>query len=158
MAYRLLKWVGDPQRLKADGFSVANWKYEQHRAIALPGLSARMIKPYDVLGKDHFGREVRRPNGLKREYYWSKNLPGFVLEVDAADAEIILKRAPHEFVDVTGIDDPTYIHSDLIIGGRVYSGQEKRSEFVEVKRKIVDEGVRREDFISGRNPTPVPEQ
>lgn len=114
MVMRLIKWVGDPPVLKADGWSVANWRYENARTIAVPGKAERIITPYDVL-KTSDGREIHKPNGLSREYYWHRNTPNFVLEVDEADARIILSRQPHEFRDVTDVADPSTVTNTPII-------------------------------------------
>lgn len=115
MAVRLLKWVGDPPVLKADGWSVANWKYENARTISMPFLTERIITKHDVIGRDTFGREVHKANGLSRDYHWHSRLPNFVLEVDEDDARIILTRQPHEFRDVTNVADPSQVRNDPII-------------------------------------------
>lgn len=113
---RLLKWVGDPPVLKADGFSVGNWRYENARAIALHGKTSRIITPYDVLGKDQYGKEIRRPNGISKEYVWHKNnKTGYVLAVEDDDARVILGRCPHEFRDVTNVADPSKVRNEPII-------------------------------------------
>jgi hypothetical protein len=108
MGTRLLKWVGAPPVLKSDGWSVANWRYENHRPIAVPGKTERIIEPVDRF-RDERGRHVVVPNGLKRTYHWHRHLPNFVLEVDEDDARIILTREPHEFRDVTDVADPSKV-------------------------------------------------
>lgn len=111
---RLIKWVGDPPVLKADGWSVANWRYENARTIAVPGRTERILTPYDEI-RDEFGHVKFVPNGLSREYHWHTTLPEFVLEVSEADARIILARQPHEFRDVTDVADPSKVRNTPII-------------------------------------------
>jgi hypothetical protein len=113
--YRLLKWVGDPVVLRKDGFRVANWKYENKRVIPVPGKSRRVITPYDVIGKDQYGRPVTKPNGLSQEYVWHKNTPNYVIPVKTQDAMIILERCGKEFIDVTDERDPAKVHKTPII-------------------------------------------
>lgn len=128
MGYRLLKWLGDPPRLREDGFTVANWRYENHRVIAIQGLTSRLIEPFDVIGRDQYGRPVKKPNGLKRRYEWHKHLPNFVLEVDEDDARIILMRQPYEFRDVTDIVDPSKVrHDPIIVPSNVPTKREVRT-------------------------------
>lgn len=114
MGYRLLKWIGDPPVVKADGWSVANWRHENARPIAMPRLARREITPYDEF-KTRDGRKVFKPNGLSREYVWDVNLVNFVLEVDEADARIIMMRQPYEFADVTNVADPSTVHHSPIV-------------------------------------------
>lgn len=101
--YRLIKWLGDPPILKKDGFSVANWKYENRRVIRVPGQSARIINKRD---------DPR----LTRSYCWEADNFSGIIPVEAGDAQVILERQPHEFRDVTDEENPyTVEHSPIII-------------------------------------------
>ena len=112
---RLLKWVGDPPVLRKDGWRVANWKYENRRVIPVPGHSRRILEPFDVIGKDQYGRPVHKPNGLSRRYVWEPNCPNYTIPVLATDAAIILKIAGSEFLDVTDEPDPGKVYKRPII-------------------------------------------
>ncbi|MDQ3168362.1 MAG: hypothetical protein M3P94_06915 [Chloroflexota bacterium] len=99
---RYLKWVGDPILAKQDGWGVPNWKYENRRVIALQGFTSRGINKSD---------DPR----LSRSYFWDKDLPGFVLEVEAGDAAVILEIAGEEFRDVTREIDPTVVQNRVVV-------------------------------------------
>lgn len=143
---RLLKWVGDPPVLKADGWTVANWRYENARTIAVPGKTERIITKFDeVRDESGLGHAKRVPNGLTRDYYWHRNLPDFVLEVEEADARIILARQPHEFRDVTDVVDPSKVRNTPIIlqDQPAHPAHEQQPQ-----RLVVPKTVGRGDFLS----------
>jgi hypothetical protein len=112
---RMLKWVGDPPVWKADGWRVANWRYENRRAFPVefpPG------HPGDTQ------RALGVADGLSRNYMWC-NANRYVVEVTDRDAEIIMKACPHEFKDVTGIPEEEWrnVHNDPIILPRAPDGK-----------------------------------
>jgi hypothetical protein len=100
---RLIKWLGDPPVLRKNGWSVANWRYENRRVIALPGFVERVIdKSLDPR--------------LTRSYHWDKDLPNYVLPMELGDARVLLERCPHEFRDVTEVLDPSTVqHTPVIL-------------------------------------------
>lgn len=102
--YRLIKWVGDPPALKPNGWTPANWRYENARTIALRRFSSRLITPYDLVTLPD-GSKAKKANGISREYFWPKDHPTFVIEMLEADARILLARQPNEFKDVTDVPE-----------------------------------------------------
>lgn len=101
---RFLKWIGMPPVLRADGWRVYNWKYENRRTIAMTmpsGATGRTNRGLDA-GEynDHEGNKVR----LSHSYEWTQDKNLFVTEVTFTDAIAIMTIAPFEFVDVTEMD------------------------------------------------------
>jgi hypothetical protein len=108
-SFRLIKWVGHPPRLKADGYSVANWKYENRRAFPVN------------LPPSHNGGTTRvlpkGMNGLSETYTWDRKCEAWTIPVKTEDAAIILRVASSEFRDVTNVVDPSKVRNDPIISG-----------------------------------------
>jgi hypothetical protein len=119
MSKRLIKWIGDPPVLKADG-SVYNWRYENARMIPIAGKSWRVIATFDRVRLPN-GQFKDIPNGLSRAYEWDQSNLSMTIEVEAEDWEIIHKRQPHEFRDVTGLSDEAIanVHQEAIYKGIV---------------------------------------
>jgi len=97
--------VGDPPVLRKDGWTVANWKYENKRFIALHGYATRQIDK----SCDH---------RLTRSYEWDKDLPDYILPVEFGDAQVIMEICPHEFKDVTDHPNPASVTNTPIILNR----------------------------------------
>ena len=106
---RLIKWLGDPPMVGKDGWSVPNWRYENRRVIALPWIAWRRIDQSDL-------------PGLSRSYQWDKRLPDYLLEVDEADALLILAACPNEFRDVTHEAYPEFVKHEPIVMLRAPDG------------------------------------
>lgn len=105
---RKLKWVGDPPMLLEDQQTVAVWKHEVRRAVAMPGCTRTCAPPapnnpgFPGLSKTYvFGKTA---NKRAKATVWD-----LILNVDSIDAEIIMRLAPDEFKDVT--DD---LHPELV--------------------------------------------
>lgn len=93
----------------ADGWRVPNWRYENRRVIALPWIAWRLIEPQHL-------------PGLSRSYKWDQRLPDYLLEVDAADARLILAAGPNEFRDVTDEAFPELVRHEPIVMLRAPDG------------------------------------
>lgn len=104
--YRLLKWVGEPPVLQADGFRIHNWRYENRRRIALEmpsGTSGRMTRIIEAgTYRDRDGVSC----AVSREYVWDQDKhKHFVVPVSLSDAMSIMRLCPNEFMDVTDKDE-----------------------------------------------------
>lgn len=105
---RRIKWVGEPAMLLEDGWRVANWKHENRRTVAAPGVAMRRMS------------KAKFP-GLSRDYVWGEGRDGLadatklIIDVDDTDWELIHDKFPLEFKDVTDHPDPESVGNDPII-------------------------------------------
>jgi hypothetical protein len=100
---RLLKWLGDPPAVGEDLWRVPNWRYENRRTIALHHFASFKIDQSFI-------------PGLSKSYEWHKDLPHYLLEVEAYDASLILAAYPNMFRDVTSAADPEVEqHEELVM-------------------------------------------
>ena len=104
MGTRLIKWLGDPPALDADNlWMIPDWRYENRRQIAMNGISTLIIEQSAI-------------PGLSRSYTWDKDLPHYLLEVEAADALLILAEFPNRFRDVTDNAFPEHVrHLPILV-------------------------------------------
>lgn len=106
---RMIKWVGEPSILFADGFTVANWKHEDHRSVAVMGHATKKINHHKF-------------PGLGRTYHWGGQ-PGkkkvtmadMIQPVDELDWNLIHEQFPYEFKDVTDHPHPELVENDPVI-------------------------------------------
>lgn len=114
MGTRLIKWLGDPPAVDADDlWSVPDWKYENRRQIALPGVTEVIANAAGI-------------RGLSRSYKWDKDLPNYLLEVEEADALLILAAVPNQFRDVTNNPYPEYVrHRPILIRTNKITGKKE---------------------------------
>jgi hypothetical protein len=106
---RKIKWIGDPPAVKGDGWRVHDWTYENSRVIALHGFAERIVE------QGSLALDGRR---LSRTYVWGRDNTTGIIDVDPADAEILLANSPTmEWVDVTDEPRPDLVcHKPIVVG------------------------------------------
>jgi len=108
---RKVKWLGDPPAVyEHDWWSIPDWKYENKRVIAMPGRSDILVNQSAI-------------PGLSRSYKWERDLPHFILEMDAADALLLCAAMPKQFRDVTDNPYPEHVQHRPIVVRRLPNGK-----------------------------------
>jgi hypothetical protein len=124
---RLIKWVGDPRRVKADGWSIPGkkdgkgWKYENNRVLVIEGDTRfeRHLRKDDGCDYelDSNGRPILskpiKGTGIKHDYDFDGR--NNIVEMTLEDAMIVLEKQGYEFKDVTDSAHPEEVTNDLII-------------------------------------------
>jgi len=118
----LIKWVGEPDYVCEDGFTVYDWKHENKRTVALVGFAylSCPAKNFPGLSQDYmWGRpKVKARSGGWR---WGNTalatVEDFIQSVDPLDWQILQKsdRLRAQLKDVTGHANPIEVLKDTII-------------------------------------------